>query len=556
MKRVLIITYYWPPSGGSGVQRWVKFAKYLPSEGWQPVVYAPENPSYQQLDETLAADIPPEAEILRRRIREPYAAYRRLMGRGASTDLKTLTAPSSCHSDQGLRPRGEISSPVTPISSGRKSWKQRLSLWIRGNLFVPDPRVGWVRPSVRFLKKYLRDHPVDVIVTTGPPHSMHLIGQRLHKALGTPWVADFRDPWTKMYYLKHLGMTRRTWRKIEAMEQAVLDECSTVLAVTPAVQADFRARTSTPVAMITNGFDESDFAAVLPASKPEVEGSGELRSLRSLRPLPTSAASSLCDNLHPSGPSPCPCPGVDRPPEPSTSSSPASSSPTTPFTITHTGLFAADGNPLTLWKVLGEMAAEDADFRAALRLRLCGKVDREVYEAIAAAGLSGAIEDLGYVDHATAVREQCSATVLLLPLRNDPDYKPILPGKLFEYLASRRPILGIGQEDGAMAQVLRETGAGTMCDWNNEAGIRAALSDAWEQFRRGDSTDKPWNDDLQPQAPVKPWNDAAVARYSRRSLTRELARLLEDCASGDALTARGPWKADSVSTRSQKPPKT
>lgn len=447
MKRVLVISYYWPPSGGSGVQRWVKFAKYLPAEGWQPVVYVPENPSYDLLDPSLAEEIPPEAEVLRHRIREPYAAYRRLMGKGASTDMKTLTE-------------------VTPISSGRKSWKQRLSLWVRGNLFVPDPRVGWVRPSVRFLKKYLREHPVDVIVTTGPPHSMHLIGQRLHAALGTPWISDFRDPWTKMYYLKHLGMTERTWRRIEKMEQAVLDESTAVLAVTPAVQADFAGRTRTPVAMITNGFDESDFAAdphVGPRSPQDDRGviPGEARNL---------------------------------------------------FTITHTGLFAADGNPLTLWKVLGKMAEEDPLFREKLSLRLSGKTDRAVLDAIAAAGLAGAVVNLGYVDHATAVSEQRAATLLLLPLRNDPEYKPILPGKLFEYLAARRPILGIGQEDGAMSEVLRDTKAGTMCNWENEAGIRQFLTNAWGFFKE--------------HGEVSP-TEGSVARYSRRNLTRSLADLLE-----------------------------
>ena len=451
MKRVLVISYYWPPSGGSGVQRWVKFAKYLPAAGWQPVVYVPENPSYDLLDETLAAEIPPEAEVIRRPIREPYAAYRRLMGKGASTDMKTLTE-------------------VTPISSGRKSWKQRLSLWVRGNLFVPDPRVGWVRPSVRFLKKYLKEHPVDVIVTTGPPHSMHLIGQRLHAELGTPWIPDFRDPWTKMYYLKHLGMTRRTWRRLEQMEQAVLDECSTVLAVTPAVQADFAARTKTPVAMITNGFDEADFTE----TPDQVGGDGK------------GTVGGGTPSLHGlSGQS---------------------------FTITHTGLFAADGNPLTLWKVLGEMASADPAFREKLSLRLSGKVDRAVLDAIAAAGLSDKVVNLGYVDHAAAVREQRAATVLLLPLRNDPEYKPILPGKLFEYLAARRPILGIGQEDGAMAAVLNETAAGEMCDWDNETAIRSFLTRAWETFRD--------------QGSVPP-TDGPVERYSRRNLTHELAALLE-----------------------------
>ena len=436
MKRVLVVTYYWPPSGGSGVQRWVKFAKYLPQEGWQPVIYTPENPEYTAIDHTLEAEIPHTVEIIRRPITEPYDLYRKLMGKGASTDMKTLTA-------------GASGGAVTEISSGKKSFKQRLSLWIRGNLFVPDPRVGWVRPSVRFLEKYLAEHPVDVIVTTGPPHSMHLIGQRLHKELGIPWIPDFRDPWSRMYYLKHLPMSARTWRRLRSMEQSVLDDCSTVLAVTPLVQEEFRAQTKTPVAMITNGYDGGDFEQA-------VEPDGF-------------------------------------------------------FNVVHTGLFAADGNPLNLWKALGIKAWADPDFKAALRLRLVGKVDSEVYAAIEEAGLKENVIDLGYRDHLTAVREQLAATVLVLPLRNDPEYRPILPGKLFEYLASRRPILGIGQEDGAMARVLADTGAGVTAGWDNLDAIRAFIDKAWEQFKAGGV----------------PAVKGDIDRFSRRSLTRELAALLE-----------------------------
>ena len=451
MKRVLVITYYWPPSGGSGVQRWVKFAKYLPAEGWQPVIYTPENPELTSIDRTLEAEVPAEAEIIRRPILEPYGLYRKLMGKGASTDLKTLVEPGRKAADDG--------DVVTPISSGKKSWKQRLSLWIRGNVFVPDPRVGWVRPSVRFLKEYLKEHPVDAIVTTGPPQSMHLIGQALHKATGLPWVPDFRDPWTRMYYLKHLPLTARTWRRLHAMEQSVLDSCSTVLAVTPLVQEDFQARTATPVAMITNGFDEEDFAGA-------VEPDGY-------------------------------------------------------FNLVHTGLFAADGNPLGLWKVLGEMAAEDAAFRERLRLRLVGKVDREVREAIAAAGLADRVVDLGYCDHAAAVREQRNASVLLLPLRNDPDYRIILPGKLFEYLAARRPVLGIGQEDGAMARVLADADAGITADWHNENAVRAYLEAAWAAFR---------GEAFAPQPGLTPGlgpTTGPIEMYTRRNITKSLAALLD-----------------------------
>ena len=423
MKRVLVIAYYWPPSGGSGVQRWVKFVKYLQAEGWQPVVFAPKSADYPSLDPSFEAEVPTSVEVLRGPIWEPYSAYRKLTG--------------------------AKSTQVTEISSGPKTWKQKLSLWIRANVFVPDPRVSWVKRSVKTLKKYLEEHPVDVIVTTGPPHSVHLIGHRLHKALGTPWIPDFRDPWSRMYYLKHLPMTAVTWKKLLAMEQSVLDEASAVLACTPLMQEEFQAQTRTPVANITNGYDEEDFAGPAP------EGDGH-------------------------------------------------------FNITHTGLFAADGNPLTLWKVLGEMKAEDPAFREALRLRLVGKVDREILESIGSAGLEANLVALGPQNHAAAVKEQRSATLLILPLRNDPEYKPILPGKLFEYLAARRPVLGIGQADGAMARVLKETGAGITAEWSDEAAMRAYLQEAWAQFREGGV----------------PATAGDIGPYSRRATAHALALLL------------------------------
>lgn len=244
-------------------------------------------------------------------------------------------------------------------------------------------------------------------------------------------------------------MTVATWRKLRAQEQAVLDECSTVLTCTPLVQEEFQAQTKTPVAMITNGYDEEDFTG--------------------------------------------PAPKAD-----------------TRFNITHTGLFAADGNPFSLWNVLGEMAASVPGFREELRLRLVGKVDREVLEAIKAAGLENNVVALGPTDHATAVKEQRSASILILPLRNDPLYRPILPGKLFEYLASRRPILGIGQEDGAMARVICAAEAGTTADWDNEAAVRAFVENAFRQHCEGGVPETKGN----------------IGQYSRRATTHSLAALL------------------------------
>lgn len=426
MRRVLVITYYWPPSGGSGVQRWVKFAKYLPAEGWQPVVYTPENPERQSEDKSLYVDIPAEVEVVRRPITEIYGIYRSLTGRKASA------------------------AEVNVVNSQRKSFKQRLVMWVRGNAFIPDPRISWVRPSVRFLKKYLAEHPVDLVVTTGPPHSMHLIGRGLKRATGIPWIADFRDPWTKIFYFKHLSLSAWAQKRHERLEQSVLDEADAIVAVSPLVRDDFVAATRTPVHLITNGYDPDDY-------QQRVEPDGF-------------------------------------------------------FNLTHTGLFAADGNPLVLWKVLADKVREDAQFARMLRLRLVGKTDVQVLEAIRAAGLGDQLVDLGYRDHQTAVREQLGASVLLLPLRQEPEYRATLPGKLFEYLGARRPVLGIGQTDGAMARILAETGAGQTFDWPDEAGLRAALDRLWEDFRSG----------------VEPKLSEDLSVYSRRSTARRMAALFQE----------------------------
>ena len=507
MRRVLVITYYWPPTGGSGVQRWLKFAKYLPSFGWQPVVYTPSNPEQLAVDESLLAEIPDEVEVLKHPIREPYAIYHKLMGRGSAKG-----------------------SGVNPINSQKKSWKQRLMLWIRSNLFVPDPRAGWVRPSVKFLCSYLKEHPVDVIVTTGPPQSVHLIGRGLHRRLGVPWVADFRDPWTKMFFFENLPLLPWVRRRHFRLEKSVLDEATAVISVTPRVQADFAARTSTPVHLITNGYDESDFAVDLPE---RTDGK---------------------------------------------------------FRVVHTGLFASDGNPLELWNALAGLCSESAEFASRLEIRLAGKVDPEIVEAITEAGLGAQLRLLGYLPHPESVAELRQADIILLPLRHGPEYSKVYPGKIFECMAATcvsadgilsealpltypalaeasvsspsmpekgardlhspsaetpapataATILGIGPTDSAAAELLRATGTGKMFDWDADPSwfIRDLAATRWRCSGRAMPV---LGSPCGTQTGPLPAADgkaamsgctAAASDYSRRALTARLATLLSSLSGG------------------------
>ena len=442
MRRALIISYYWPPTGGSGVQRWVKFAKYLPSLGWQPVVYTPSNPEQLAVDESLLAEIPAEVEVLKQPIREPYAIYHKLMGRSSGKG-----------------------SGVNPINSQKKSWKQRLMLWIRSNFFVPDPRAGWVRPSVGFICRYLAEHPVDVIVTTGPPQSVHLIGRGLHRRLGVPWVADFRDPWTRMFYFENLPLLPWVRRRHFRLEQSVLDEATAIVSVTPRVQADFAARTSTPVHLITNGYDESDFAAELP-----VRNDGKFR-------------------------------------------------------VVHTGLFASDGNPLELWNALAGLCSESADFASRLEIRLAGKVDPEIVEAITEAGLGAQLRLLGYLPHPESVAELRQADIILLPLRHGPEYSKVYPGKIFECMAAGPSILGIGPVDSAAAELLRATGTGEMFDWDADPSgfIRDVAAARYGEAGGGCGLRSIFPERVAQQRGA---DRPSPAAYSRRALTAKLADLL------------------------------
>ena len=398
MKRVLVITYYWPPSGGSGVQRWLKTSKYLPQSGWEPVIYTPENPDVNSVDESLLKDVSPELKVITRKIREPYAAYKFLTGKKKGEHLQ-----------------------ANIVSSEKKGFVQKLSAHIRANWFIPDPRCWWIGPSVKYLSKLIEGgERFDAVISTGPPHSMHLIAREIHKVFNIPWIADFRDPWTRIFYFKHLGLSAKSLRKHKELERSVIAEADRVTVVSSQMKTEFSQGEfetfKDKVEIIPNGYDPEDFDSIEKA--PDAEGK---------------------------------------------------------FVIAHTGLMPESANPDKLWKVLGDMAKSDKDLKEKLMVVTMGQTDGSVKKDIAENGLSNNFKDLGYVPHAQSVAWQKRADILLLPLRKEEESKAILTGKFFEYLASGNNILAFGPTDGDLARSLKETGSGIICEFDDENSIKEAF---------------------------------------------------------------------------------
>ena len=431
MKRVLIITYYWPPSGGSGVQRWLKMSKYLPEYGWQPVIYTTENAEYPIIDHSLEKDVAPNIEVIRRPITEPYSAYKKFLGINKDETVK-----------MGFIQEKEKD----------KNWKSDLSLWVRGNFFIPDARCGWVKPSVKYLKEYLNEHPVDAIISTGPPHSMHLIAMRLKEELGLPWIADFRDPWTEIDYYNDLHLTAWADRKHHRLEREVLTKADKVVTVAPDGARRLGRLGNRNVRPIYNGFDRDDDAQT-PVNLSEQ------------------------------------------------------------FTITYLGVLSKIQNPSNLWQAMAELIKEDSDFDKSLRINMIGQIDSAVVNSIDENNLTQHVTYSPYMPHDQVSAVHRSSTLLLLLLMPDsePRAKGLVTGKLFEYMASGRPILCIGPEDGDAARILRETGAGQTVSFGDKEKMKETLKNLYQRFLENDLPNN---------------TSTTIEQYSRKNMAQKYAKLL------------------------------
>jgi len=397
MKKVLIITYYWSPAGGPGVQRWLKFVKYLPEFDIEPIVYCPENPSYPTLDSTLCGDVSENITILKHPIREPLRF------------LKLFFKTKSKAYANGLIP-----------TASKQGILDRFLIFIRGNFFIPDARISWVNPSVDFLSDYISNNKIDTIITTGPPHSVHLIGMRLKAKHLLKWFSDFRDPWVDINYHHQLKLTKNTQKQHLILEKRVLSNADHIIVTSAQTKLLFSKKTNQPITVVTNGFDDASISKV----KMDLN-----------------------------------------------------------FTLTHIGFLSSQRNPAILWDVLSELIHELTDFKEKFRLVFVGTVSVDVINSINASGLEPYLDIIETVPHFDAAKYQRKSQVLLLLEGNTKAATYIIPGKLFEYINAQRPIIAIGPQPSDITSILKETNTGNYFKYDEKEALKHQIIELFTAYK-------------------------------------------------------------------------
>jgi glycosyltransferase involved in cell wall biosynthesis len=430
---VLILTYYWPPAGGSGVQRWMYFAKYLPANGISPYVVTVDEKkaSYQATDKGLNEHVA-HVPVVRTNTREWLKLYSKI---------------TTGNEKEGI--------PLAFAGEKKPGLLKKTARFVRGNFFIPDARKGWNRYAYRAAKALIKNHDIKKIITTGPPHSTHLVGLQLKKELGVKWMADFRDPWGELYYNQLLYRTRRSKRTDRQLEELVLGEADVVLTVGPGMHDLLAAKVKDreKIKVIYNGYDDELFDAVQakPLSRDEI-------------------------------------------------------------VITHIGLLSETQPIDALLIALKSIFSAHPSLGKKLVFQAAGKVSEVILDAIKKHLPSLQVRLLGYVPHGEAVRIMKESHMLLNSIPQADNTRFIVSGKTMEYIASGRPILGLGDPEGDAARLIHQ--------FNDCRVIAREETDAIEAFL------KPVL--LRLEAGEDCAHSTAVVQYSRKNTAAQLARVIRN----------------------------
>jgi hypothetical protein len=404
VKKVLIISYYWPPSGGIGVLRCLKIAKYLREYGWEPVIFTADNAHYPTIDEDNFKDIHPDTHIIKQKIWEPYSLFKYF--NRLKKDANVNNVFSTHDEKMGLM--------------------YKISVWIRSNFFIPDARAMWIKPSVKKLTKYIKENPVDAIFSDGPPHSNTRIATLVSQKTGIPWLADFQDPWSQVDYFAQLRLTKWGLKKHLKYEQEAFQQASEISIVSPSWKEDLEELGASDVDVVYWGYDPDDYQTMEPVQ--DLIGK---------------------------------------------------------FSLLHAGIMGHDRNPENMFEAIAELQSENETFAKDFRLVLLGQVDHHVRQSIAKHKIESMVEFRGSVSRKEALQAIFSTRMLLLLLNQQPNAKGRIPGKLFEYLAARRPVLNFGPINSDVANLLTESVAGHTFDYSDKEGVKSYLKNQYDSYLSG-----------------------------------------------------------------------
>ncbi len=435
MKKVLVITYYWPPSGGPGVQRILNFVKYLPDFGWQPVVLTVRNGEYPDMDSSLVEEVAPDLPVYHTRTLEPYSLYRMLVHRGKYAPIPTYVL----------------------TEKNKTGFMKNFAAAIRGNLFIPDAKIGWVPFALKKGRDIIASQDIRLIFSTSPPQTVNMIAKKIALKTSLKWVADLRDPWTDIFYyheLRRLGWAKKIDRYIE---ENTLGRADTIITVSPTLKQIFSQRITSRYEVIPNGFDPPSFSTAKKTPRSEK------------------------------------------------------------FRVVHTGNLAGNQNPEILWRVISSLLKENQKFTTDLSLEFYGNLHSDIIDSLQEFQLQEYTRFNPYIPHRQVVEVMQAASLLFFALPVSSYSAGILTSKLFDYIGAQRPILGIGPALGDAATILNELHAGTVCDYQDERGVKNVLEKWYNQWQKSGHT----------EIPTSP----AYMKYSRQQQTGELAAIFDSVVS-------------------------
>lgn len=427
-KRVLFIVYNFPPAAGAATQRILKFLKYLPEFGWSTYVLTVDEVDYPDLDFSLLEKIPQETKVIKTKYWTPFGIYRRLTGK---------------------KPDEKI--PVAFIKDDHKSIAERISVFLRLNLFLPDAKIGWLPFAVLRGIKLIKKEKIDVIISSGPPHTCHLIALALKKFKRVKWIADFRDPWTDIDYYSGMKRTKIAQFIDSSLEKSVLKNADYVVAASSGYLKIIQTKgVKNNYEVITNGFDMDDFSSVK-VSKPSK------------------------------------------------------------FIITYTGNMPTTRNPENLWNALEDLCQMNSKLKESFEFHFAGVMDDEIRSEISKMKFYNNFVDHGYLDHSKVIELVFNSHLLILIVNRVATSNEILPGKIFEYIASGNFTLVIGPESGESAKLINYVQQGVAIDYSSKDKMKNLVLDLFSKWERNE---------------LRKFNSPQRFEFTRRKITEKLSSIM------------------------------